>query len=174
MTLTAQAMSLGSATTDWITAVGTVFAAVGTVGAVCVALWQTVGQERFGLQLTSNSVLTIDPEGDHTVVLQMTGVNLGRRPIRINEAKFGLVVAPEVIIYMSPVAGTDLPTTLDPGDEVVAAWDKAACERIQEEQGGTLTHFEFIDSLGKKYVVPIPGMRATRKNWRLQKRYVLS
>jgi hypothetical protein len=170
--LAALAMPLGSAATDWITAIGSVFAAVGTVGAVCVALWQTVGQERFGLHLTSESVATIGPEGDHTVLLRLTGVNLGRRPIKINQALFGLVVAPQVIIYLGRAAGTDLPATLAPGDAVAAAWDKEVCEREQEQQGGALTHFEFIDSLGNKYAAPIPGMKATRRNWRLQKRYV--
>ena len=38
--------------------------------------------------------------------------------------------------------------------------------------GGTVTHFEFVDSLGNAYSAPIPGIKATRRNWRLQKRYV--
>lgn len=166
-------MLLASVATDWITAISGVFAAIGTVGAVCVALWQTVGQERFGLQLSSDSFLKIDPEkGSRTVLLQLTGVNSGRRPIKINEARLGLCVAPEIIFYVTPADGTDLPVILAPGDEVVAAWDKEVCDRVQEEPGGTLTHFEFIDSLGNEYAAPIPGVKATRRNWRLQKRYV--
>ena len=132
------------------------------MGAVCIALWQTKRQERFGLQLSSESVATIDPKGENTVLLQLTGVNLGRRPIKINQALFGLTVAPEAVIYMKRADGSDLPVTLAPGDTVFAAWDQQACNRAEEQQGGTFTHFELIDSLGNKYAAPIPGMKATR------------
>lgn len=39
-------MESGLTTTDWISAVTTVFAAFGTIGAVVVALWQILRQGR--------------------------------------------------------------------------------------------------------------------------------
>ena len=48
-------MSVQATTAEWITAVATVFAAVGTVGAVIVALWQTTahGKRTLAVQRAS-------------------------------------------------------------------------------------------------------------------------
>jgi hypothetical protein len=45
------AYALASNTTNWITAIGSAFAAVGTVGAVAFALWQVRRQDRRKLKL---------------------------------------------------------------------------------------------------------------------------
>jgi len=45
---------LASATSDWITAFGSAFAAIGTVGAVIVALWQTRRRDKYKVHVVCN------------------------------------------------------------------------------------------------------------------------
>jgi hypothetical protein len=161
-------------TTDWITAIGSSFAAVGTVGAVIVALWQARAQERYGLQVSTRSLASIDLKGggDHQVLIELIGVNHGRRPITINDAELGFDVGP-VRFSVGRADDNEFPITLRPGDRAVASWDKEKAERLRAEQGGEpFTHATFVDSFGNDYSAPVPGVTVSRRNWRLQRRYV--
>jgi hypothetical protein len=63
--------------------------------------------------------------------------------------------------------------TLPAGEQVLVAWDRDEIEQTREEfNGSRFTHCEFIDSLGNIYSAPYPGMKITRKNWRLKREYV--
>jgi hypothetical protein len=72
---------LASNTTDWITAVGTAFAAVGTVGAVIIALWQTVWRERADLKV--RAFYRQDDNDPGGGVLIMTADNPRQTPINV-------------------------------------------------------------------------------------------
>lgn len=67
---TARATTLSKiATTEWLTAIGTMFAAVGTVSAVAVALWQTsrsTRRDRRSVQMRMAAVVAIASRGAAT------------------------------------------------------------------------------------------------------------
>jgi hypothetical protein len=77
-------MAPGPTTTDWITAIAAVFAAVGTVGAVVVALWQTRRQGRRKLVVRCSQAVIGDIENIN--VLTLRGTNDGPRPVKLTMA----------------------------------------------------------------------------------------
>jgi hypothetical protein len=77
-------VSAVSSTTEWITAVASVFAAVGTVGAVIVALWQVSRQGRRSLDVRCSSAVIGEAIPIHVVALR--GTNDGSRPIKLTMA----------------------------------------------------------------------------------------
>jgi hypothetical protein len=77
-------MSADPSITDWITAIATVFAAVGTVGAVAVALWQIQRQGRRSLVVKCSLAVIADAQNIHTIALR--GTNNGARPIKLTMA----------------------------------------------------------------------------------------
>jgi hypothetical protein len=174
----------GSTTADWITAVGTAFAAVGTVGAVVIALWQTRRRYRYDIHVTCGSGITGDPDiGD---LVTLTAVNLGERMAKLTMAYLridtgGQIVAPFFIpglgLQISVVASMencDLPKTLTPGESVQVQWRRPILESLREREGFTNYLYGFFtDQLGNVYSAPFPGMRAKRggKLWR-ETRYV--
>lgn len=61
--------SSGPSTTDWIIAVSGVFAAIGTVGAVIVALWQVLKQNKPSLHVRT---IESDSQGRKLILLSTT------------------------------------------------------------------------------------------------------
>jgi len=174
----------GSTTTDWITAVSTIFAAVGTVGAVVIALWQTMRRYRYDVRVTCARGITGDPNiGD---LVTLSAVNVGDRVVKLTMAYLhidtgGRAVPPFFIpglgLQISVAASMencDLPKTLTPGDSVQVQWRQPILDALREREG--FTHYLyglFTDQLGNVYSAPFPGMKAKRGGmlWR-QKRYV--
>ena len=65
------------------------------------------------------------------------------------------------------------PVTLNPGEQMTVTWDRNEVEQVRNSLDALpFTHCEFIDSLGNSYAAPYPGMRVTRRNWRLKRKYV--
>ena len=71
--------------TDWITAVAGIFAAVGTVGAVIVALWQIRAQARRQLDVSCSLAIMV-PDADPVDVLALRATNIGFRAIKLTQA----------------------------------------------------------------------------------------
>jgi len=71
-------------TAGWLTAVGTLFAAVGTVGAVLVALWQTVWRERSDLK--THTYYRPDDDAPGGGILFLTADNPRQAPVNVPAA----------------------------------------------------------------------------------------
>ena len=69
---------------DWVIAVASTFAALGTVGAVVVALWQILSQGRRSLVVKSSLCVIADVQSIRAVSLR--GTNDGPRPIKLTMA----------------------------------------------------------------------------------------
>jgi hypothetical protein len=163
-------------TAEWITAFGTGFAAVGTVGAVIVALWQTRRQERYGLAVEGKTLIKRDMHRPNKwdTRIEFVATNTGRRAITIAEARLEFKSADGIMVGVMRTDNEAERVTLGPGEQVVVAWDGDEIEATRKEMNGEpFMHCDFIDSLNNIYSAPYPGRRVSRKNWRLQRRYVM-
>lgn len=155
-------------TTDWIIAIGTIVAAVGTVGAVSVALWQAFRQNRAKLRL--QAVLRIDESGQH---LRLVGTNRGPQPVKLNQARLTFTVSGVPTGEMKPMAGDELPDLFGVGDTATAEWDFAGIDRVRKEcNGDPFTHLAFVDALGREHRTPFPGMGLKWQWRRFRREYV--
>ncbi|MHB1539395.1 MAG: hypothetical protein ACYCUM_14440 [Solirubrobacteraceae bacterium] len=167
-------------TTDWITAIGSAFAAVGTVGAVVVALWQTRRRDAYKVRVTCERVITGDEEIGDLVALK--AVNVGERMVKLTMAYLRAddgktVIAP----FFNPEAphgawrasfqSEVLPETLVDGDEVAVCWKRKTLGATLEKNG--LKHYlcaYFTDPLGNTYEAPYPGVKVKRTGWPWRRR----
>jgi hypothetical protein len=77
------------------------------------------------------------------------------------------------MVGMMRVDKNEEPVTLGAGERVMVTWDRDEAEKTRTEfEGERFTHCEFVDSLNNRYSAPYPGMRMTRRNWRLRPKYV--
>jgi hypothetical protein len=111
---------LASNTTEWITAIGSVFAAVGTVGAVIVALWQVFRQDARRMRVRCYRTIS-DLAPTSSSVMGMTGINVGRSPIRVTDAELKFENGEEWPL-VAP-AGDQLPAVVEQGAELKIVWD---------------------------------------------------
>jgi hypothetical protein len=165
----------GTTTADWITAFGTAFAAIGTIGAVVMALWQTRRQERYGLSIQGRILVTrkTNNPSKWESLVEFVATNTGRRPITIAEARMEFKSADGMMIGVMRTDKNPPRVTLAPGEQVLVAWDRDEIEQTRMGMNGEpFTHCEFVDSLGNVYSAPYPGWKMSRKNWRLERRYV--
>jgi hypothetical protein len=168
-------MHEGTSTAEWMTAVGTVFAAIGTVGAVIVALWQTRRQERYGLTVEGKTLAKrkADDPSKWDSRIEFVATNNGRRAVTIAEARLEFKSSDGLMVGVMRTDDNPERVTLQPAEQVVVAWDRDGIEATRSGMNGEpFTHCDFIDSLGNVYSAPYPGYRLSRKNWRLRRRYV--
>jgi hypothetical protein len=157
-------------TAGWITAAGTVFAAIGTVAAVAVALWQSGRRQKVQLDVTFSWVTRAD-HGKWPRTVELTARNVGVLSIRIDQAV--LQLHGQKMSGVLRTASDLLPHTLTSDDTLTAVWDYDQVEQMREEFGAQPFAFGFfIDVLGRSYSAPYPGVSLSRRNWRLAKRYV--
>jgi hypothetical protein len=156
----------GETTTDWIIAIGTMVAAVGTVAAVSVALWQTRRQSQAKLRVESKAV--IERLGSSHVartVVRLVGTNHGPQSIKVNEAVLPFEKSGATIVQ-GPTGGDSLPRVLAVGDAVTVEWQEDAVELARaESHGKPYEYIAFIDAFGRHHAAPYPGMRFKRKWW---------
>jgi hypothetical protein len=168
------ALMLASATTDWITAIGSTFAAIGTVGAVMFALWQVRRQDtrRMRVQCVKSFRLTDNDPVVSTVALYAT--NIGRRTIRIVGV---LLRFDDRTTFPWPQdAGDDFPILVDEGVTVTAEWDEDRLRvATKSAKAAAILSGSFLDGLGNTYSAPFPGVKVKRKGWpwRLRTEYVV-
>jgi hypothetical protein len=168
--LTALLATIGETTTDWIIAIGTVFAALGTVLAVSVALWQGWRQNTADLRVRAElATERIGGGSQARTFVRLHDTNHGPQTIKVNQAllqfKSG---ASGAIIGQTAPRGDELPKVLAVGDAVTGEWDEEAVELARAESNGEpYKSIAFIDAFGNEHAAPYPGM--TRK-WRARKR----
>lgn len=170
------ALPLGTPTTDWVTALGTAFAAIGTVGAVIIALWQTRRRLRYDIHVKCGLGVTGDPQiGD---LVTLSAVNVGERVLTLTMAYLRLdngrqAFAPFFTPHLGPrvsvIVGMEhsgLPKTLTPGESVEVQWRREILQELQDREGfkGYLYAF-FTDQLDNVYAAPFPGMRR-KQRWK--------
>lgn len=151
--------------TDWITAIATVAAAVGTVGAIWFALWQLRRQERTQTKVVARHWSA----GNH--ILSVKVIHAGGPPLRI------------VAVYASYESGADmaggelpdstqLPVLLRHGDTAEAHWLLAIFAEDTEGEWavvGPYRRIVFEDSLGGQHSAPFPTARERRRGWPLRR-----
>lgn len=161
-------------TADWITAFGSAFAAIGTVGAVIVALWQTKRRERFSLHVTCKPGVTGDAQiGD---IVTLTATNTGERLVKLEMAyllsddhrtivaKFFTIMPGTSLIQSIEQSG--LPVSLVAGEPVSVRWQLSTLEGLKQKEGFDHYHCAyFTDPLGNMYEAAYPGMKGKRKGW---------
>ena len=151
--------------TDWITAVSGAFAAVGTVGAVIVALHQIRRQERRRLSVQCRSAVagvsaTI---AQHHVTLRAT--NDGLRPVKITQAY--IATSDHRQTFSTYLPGSDeLPKLVLEGESVEIAWSLENLDKIKAKEGfDRYLYAFFTDTLGNLYSDAYPGMKRVRRGW---------
>jgi hypothetical protein len=114
---------VGTNTAQWVEAIATSFAAVGTIGAVVVALWQVSRQGKRQVRAEcSLAVISTDSNGLPVVALRTT--NVGYRPVKLSMAYLSAddgrtIVSPVVRQYSER-----LPATLSDGESDEVFWEQ--------------------------------------------------
>ena len=160
---------IANATTDWIIAVSGIFAALGTVGAVIVALWQVLAQGRPRVYVECRGAVA---PGMNLVSLRAT--NASPRPVKLLQAY--LVSSDGRQIFSVPIAGADaLPAHLTEGESVEILWNHDALVEAKTKEGfGGYAYAYFADAVGREFSAPYLGMRRVRRGppWRRRTRWV--
>jgi hypothetical protein len=153
--------------TDWITAIAAVFAAVGTVGAVIVALRQVLRQERRKVKVECRSAIIADVESLHVVSLRAT--NVGFRPVELTMAYPATDDGHTIVSPFAPHSAS-LPKTLSDGESVTIYWLVEKLDQAKDEGGFNYLYAYYTDTTGKTYADTYPGVKKRRKA--LRKRVV--
>jgi hypothetical protein len=167
-------------TTDWITAIGSAFAAVGTVGAVIVALWQTRRRDKYKVHVVCNWGITGDSAIGNLLSLQAT--NTGERLVKLTMAYLLTDGGSQVVAkffqpsltkmnIITSIEQSPLPESLVDGESVTVYWQLSILETIKVEQG--FDHYVaafFTDPLGTMYAAPYPRVKVKRKGWPWRRR----
>lgn len=160
---------LPAATTvaEWVTAGGTVFAALGTVGAVAIALWQTVGPKQ--TKLTVHCWYGEQHEGSGrpypTLTLSATHV---RGPAILLQTAFLTTDGTSGPLVDGSQGSTMLPALLHPGQSAQVTWDvrllRTVLEEIKRHAGSDTTFVSalFVDSKGQRHGAPLPRIHVFR------------
>jgi hypothetical protein len=161
---------LATSDAEWITAAGTCAAAVATFCAVLVALWQTRRKQKVDISVTFSWVAKV-VHGEWVRTVELKAMNDGDPPVLIQDALIEFH-RPSMHARIRAENG-EFPLTLFSHDTFIAVWNYDKVEQIRKESHGEpYTHASFIDALGRTYSAPYPGVKLSRKNWRLKKRYV--
>lgn len=153
-------------TTDWIVAIASVFAAIGTVGAVIVALWQVFRRDSRSLIVKCSRAVI----GDATPVdaVSLRGTNDGARPITLTMAYLMTQDGQQVISPLLPYSD-QLPKTLLDGESVDVFWNRNNLQKIKGVEEVDYLYAFFMDVLGNVYKAPYPGVLTKRKGLRRRK-----
>jgi hypothetical protein len=117
--------------------------------------------------------IAVVSEGGHMGVIAtvaLSGSNAGHRPITVVGAGVGLEDG-EVMPWLVS-AGDEIPKTLGEGDNLSVEWDLAHLERCETTTGKRIVSCGFMDTLGNRYMTPLPGVKL-RRSGRLRRTYVI-
>jgi hypothetical protein len=168
-------------TTDWITAIGSSFAAVGTVGAVVVALWQVRRQEKRDIRVRCTRTF-VDTNVESVEVISLRATNRGPRAVTLATVSLvgdnGIEASPPPFPQASDrMPTTELPITLTDGKSAEILWSISVLEELKVGWGcEAFLYAFFTDSLGNMYRAPFPGVKRKlkREGWHLRREYVVS
>ena len=159
-------------TTDWITAGASVFAAVGTVGAVAVALWQTRQQGKRKLKVTCRHGVSSEAPGESTVIVVLRATNVGYRPVKLTQAYIRMDNGDQAYIPAAPYSEA-LPVLLQDGQSAEVIWRQTDIDRFSSKNRNCkLLYAYFTDVADGIYGDVMPGIRRVRRGWRLRPQYV--
>lgn len=154
--------------TDWIQALGTVFAAFGTVAAVIVALRQARRSERRQLMVECRLAVT----GDQRIVT-LRATNDGPRAIKLTMAYLQTDDNRKIVVLPIPGIGDPLPKVILDGESAEVFWPQDQLADARDEHGFSGYYYAFfIDSMGNVYLADFPGTTRRmkwqwRKGWKL-------
>jgi hypothetical protein len=164
-------MDASPSITDWIIAIASVFAAVGTVGAVIVALWQILHQGARSLVVKCTGAVIGDTPAVHALALR--GTNDGSRPINLTMAylmtKDGQQIISPFLRYSD-----QLPKVLSEGESVDVFWSQDNLAQVKDNESVEYLYAFFMDVLGNVYKAPYPGVVMKRKGLRRREVFALS
>jgi hypothetical protein len=161
--------------TDWIIAVAAVFAAVGTVGAVIVALWQSARRDRRSLKI---DIVGMGIAGDPTPYTRVKVLNDGYRPVRVDFPP--TLVAPAAEGHTVAVSegrveemSDRLPRQLEEGEMASFVWNANEVRELARARGWEkFLHVQISDAHGNQFTTPFPGVKFLPKRpWRREARY---
>lgn len=159
-------MESGPNITDWITAIASVFAAVGTVGAIWFAFWQLRRQERTRTEMQVMHTI----EGG-TDFLSARIIHRGGPPLKL-EATYATDDTGIGFIGGALSGSTELPTVLRHGESAEAHWLLAMYADDADEDGwvvlGPYRQIVFEDSLGGRHGADFPTTKVRRPGWRIR------
>lgn len=138
------------------------FAAVGTVGAVVVALRQISRQERRSLHVDCRQAIASPANGITVNLVTLRGTNDGFRPVKITQA---YIQTDDGRMIVAPLSGygDSLPKLLLDGESVEVAWEWETLNKARTEQGFSRYLYAFFtDTVGRVYVAPYPGIEKRR------------
>lgn len=157
-----------TATTDWLTAIAACFAAIGTVGAVAVALWQSsqaARRDRRRVQMRMAGVLASDPPP--RVMVKIT--NESFRPVRFEFPPYLVARRPDgtrIALGAQPTEeeSSHLPRTIGDGETLIFVWNSYDI-RDESIRNGTLQPLfaHAHDALDNHFECPYPGVNKVRK-----------
>lgn len=157
-----------TATTDWLTAIAACFAAIGTVSAVAVALWQSsqaARRDRRRVQMRVAGVLSSDPPP--RVMVKITSESF--RPMRFDFPPYLVALRPDgtrIALGVQPLEdqSTQLPRTIGDGETLVFVWN-AYDIRDESIRNGTLQPLfaHALDALDNHFECPYLGVNKVRK-----------
>lgn len=151
--------------TDWITAIASVGAMVGTVGAVVFALWQVRRQGTSALHVTCERVFLPDMESYGTVTveaLKFSGYHRGGPPVKLTMASFECEDGRQAVVSFMRGFPAPLPVVLQHGESVDVLW---RYDQVEELARATpLREAVFTDAAGGQYRALYPvGVRRVRR-----------
>lgn len=149
--------------TDWIIAISGIFAAIGTVGAVIVALRQIRRQERRRLHVECRLAITEPTPGNYLNVVALRGTNEGQRPIKVTQAYMQTDDSRMIFAHFTPWSDS-LPKLLLDGESVEVGWEADKLEKAKADEG--FKHYLygfFTDTVGRVYPGAYPGVKVRRR-----------
>ena len=164
---------------DWLDYVALIvarLAAVGTVGAVVVALWQVRGQPKCDLNVSAR-IAVIGALPGRAVSVSVT--NDGYRPIKINGPPEFMLDDGYKIVAMPLAVGERPPLMLLDGESATFLFDQESLDLGTAGKGCTYTYVHVWDAAGNVWWTPFPGYREPSKGlrgrmarWRLMRKGV--
>lgn len=158
--------------TDWITALASLGAMVGTVGAVWFALWQT--RRRGQLQLHSDYAYVARDERTTTRFLAVTATHMGGPPVLVTsgyqEDCHGRRLLGGYSLTSERVTSEGLPVLLTEGQQVTVYWNAEQGERWLDASESWY-RATVIMSMRGGYRALYPGVRLQRRGLLRRKRY---
>jgi hypothetical protein len=153
-------------TAEWVTAISGIFAAVGTVGAVAVALWQISRQGQRNVTVTCGLAVTPDDR-----VVGLRAANEGPKAVELTMAYIQTNDGRKVVSPFAQGMGDSLVggKLLLEGESAEVFWRQSALAqaRVAEAFDGYWFAF-FQDTLGNIYSDTFPGTERKRR-WKLRR-----
>jgi hypothetical protein len=161
----------GPSITDWIIAITGVLVAIGTIGAVVVALFQIRRQERRSLIVSCSAAFAAITAGQVVGLVVLTATNNGSRPVKITQAYLQTEDGQMIFVDFTNLHGQP-PQLLIDGESFSVSWEQDRLEAIAaQESAGRYLYAFFTDSVGRIYPAPMPGIekvsrRLVRRPWK--------